>query len=383
MGLDFQVVTTEPVSDKTSVWMDDLRAFQDRIHKVDSGFPKVVRTGPQSFFDKLKYRAALADLRKKSAANHYDHSVMWKSQLMNKLKELIEMGYANVIATAGPFSYLAEVARLKDEFPHLNLIADFRDPWTNNRTSFGFDVLDSARLKEEQRLEKRVINAFDHVVSVSDQMNVHFKKLLTSDTAFHEITNGFDQDEMKPASHSRVNARLTLVFVGTLYKKVEPSFDAFAQAVASLPEESQAKLSVEIYGQSSAEMINKCKSLEATIRFNGSVSLSEAQMAITEADVGLLFLTSELKYSLSTKFFEYLGNDLPIWVVAEPGKTSELIVSKQLGWHSIPNHAEIKQGLMELLELWESGHLKKTQSTEKDMFSTKSLAVKYASLLTS
>ena len=75
-----------------------------------------------------------------------------------------------------------------------------------------------------------------------------------------------------------------------------------------------------------------------------SVSYKEAQMMLSKIDIGLLFLTDDLTYSFSTKFCEYIQNEIPIWVVSENGITPTYIREKGIGHHSKPELESIVHG---------------------------------------
>ena len=66
---------------------------------------------------------------------------MWGKILIPELEKKILNGYLNIIASAAPFRYLVELNELKRKYPKINLIADFRDPWVNNKIAYGYNEL--------------------------------------------------------------------------------------------------------------------------------------------------------------------------------------------------------------------------------------------------
>ena len=334
-------VFTTPVFTEGSPWMADVPSSV-RIHRIKSGFPDVVRFGPKSILDKILYRIQLQKLRSKTQGNYYDHSTFWSQKLCpvlrNKLKDADVL-----IATAGPFSYLHDLLALKDSFPQLKLVADFRDPWTNNQTAFGYDTLDQKRFQFEKQKEQEVVQGFDLIVSVAAPMTEYFKSLETKDQTekFVTLPNGYDPDDflIKPIS-KMVNPKVTICFVGTLYGKTQTALVSLASAMKDFQDQIQFRFCGDMNTEA-FQVLRQCKNVELM----GKVDGKTAKETIFQSDICMLLLTDDLTYSFSTKFCEYIQARKPIWVISKSGSTPDFVRYHGIGFHSLPTLESIKQGL--------------------------------------
>jgi len=341
-GADVQVLTG-PITKPSKSWMDDTHSYQDKISKVSNPRGAALKVIPETISEKIKYRLALQRAKRKTKGNYFDSTVSWTDTLLPEIKKCIESGADVIIASAGPFSYLQNLLELKKQFPQVKLIADFRDPWTNNKTAYGYSDIESNRYQHEKALEQQVVDQFDAVVSVAQPMTDYFESLYkgASMTRFLTIPNGFDAADQSPielpaaAQHERVR----IGFVGTVYNKTQRHVKAFADALAKRKE-------VEFELTFCGEMSNEIRALliASNVTCLEPVSHSEAQKMLSKTDIGLLFLTDDLTYSFSTKFCEYIQNEIPIWAISEDGITSSYIQDNGIGHHSKPNAESIMQG---------------------------------------
>ena len=380
-GIEFRVITADSNGTNQSQWKDDMEGWKGRVTKVDSTFPVIIRRGPSGFVEKLHYRLLLFWLRLNVSGNHYDHSALWKKKLIPAVSNCLDQGYTHIIATAGPFAYLADLIELKQKFPDVEFIADFRDPWTNNKTSFGFDLLSPQRQVSERSKERNVIRQFDKIVSVADSINNHFKEYVSNEDKFFSISNGYDEDETVATDRIIGIEKLQIIFTGTLYRKVESSFERLVEACKSLSPDQRELIEIHFYGKIGFTLDPSDDLPHDIIRIHNSVSLKEIKQKISQAHVGLLMVTPDLNYSFSTKFFEYIAGDLPILLIGSQGCTSEEIVKNKIGWHAEPNVNEIRFCLQQLIELWQLDKIEFGKEFDKSKFSTIALASNYLALL--
>lgn len=333
-------VFTSPTYKVGSPWVDDVSGV--KIVEVESGFPRVVRFGVSSLLDKVKYRLELLNLRKEVNGNYYDHSSMWHVKLLPALKKA-DLSRTIIIASAGPFSYLNDLLSLKKEHLSLRLVADFRDPWTNNRTAFGYDSLSKKRLQFEKWKEAEVVKGFDLIVSVADPMTAYFQSLLPTEDALKCITipNGYDPEEtIENTLKIKKNHKLNVCFVGTLYGKTFDSIRVFIKSLEGYEETIQFRFC----GDMNIEAHDLLKN-QTNVELLGKLKAQEAKAIIAASDVCLLILTDDLTYSFSTKFCEYIQARKPIWIISKSGSTPDFVREHGIGFHSLPTLESIKQGL--------------------------------------
>jgi glycosyltransferase involved in cell wall biosynthesis len=341
-GADVQVLTG-PITKPSKSWMDDTHSYQDKISKVNNPRGAALKVIPETISEKIKYRLALQRAKRKTKGNYFDSTVSWTDTLLPEIKKCIESGAEVIVASAGPFSYLHDLLELKKQFPKVKLIADFRDPWTNNKTAYGYSDIEPNRYEYEQSLEVRVVEQFDAVVSVAPPMTDYFQALHkgSKETKFLTIPNGFDTEDLVNLQKStRIKSdKIRIGFVGTVYNKTKRHINAFVDALLLLGE---TEFEIIFCGEMSNEI--RALLIASNVTCLEPVSHSEAQKMLSKTDIGLLFLTDDLTYSFSTKFCEYIQNEIPIWAISEDGITPSYIQDNGIGHHSKPNAESIMQG---------------------------------------
>lgn len=381
-GIDVQVIASEPLN-HTSIWQEDIASFTNRITYLPSSTGKILRTVPVGIAEKLRYRVTLLRNKILHKGNYYDWSIDWNNQLLPEVERLIAEGYTTIIASGGPFSYLYDLSSLRAKYgASLKLIADFRDPWTENRTAFGYDQISGKRFQFEKHKEQTVIERFDAVVTVADEMTEYFKTHdVGQSTHFQTLINGFDQDDYASLIPKRSEDLLHLVFVGTLYHKTIDHVKAFCSALNHLAPQLSDQVKIHFYGEMHPDARQLLQQLSFVV-LHGSVPREAAQQALCNADMAMLFLTDDLTYSFSTKFCEYIAFELPIWVISEQGKTPDVIVENRIGIHSLPEVKSIQKGIDEVLTFNQGENETGYTLFDKTPFDLQSIAEDYLKLLT-
>ena len=140
-----------------------------------------------------------------------------------------------VLLTAPPFSIFMTGNALKRRFPHLNIIADFRDEWLN----FYLKTFDSGSSSIRERaaaIERETVESASLVLSVTPSIIREIRERYPEqpDAKFVYLPNGYDPDAFaafKPRRHG--TERVVVTFVGTVYKASSPRY--FLDALDALP----------------------------------------------------------------------------------------------------------------------------------------------------
>ncbi len=338
-GYDVKIIAAKVPYIHESNWNNDIKelSVENRISYIDSGYPKYMYN-PKTFFEKLMYSVSLIYLKLRVKGQYYDSSVLWEKHLMPSVERHINNGYRTIIATGGPFRYLIFLGKLKNKYDDVKLIADIRDPWTTNRTSFGYDSLSIDRYTFEKKSEQFVIQKFDTVITVHDNITSYFSKINNSSSCkFLTIKNGFDTDDMKiPEGYSKKKSeKQNFVFVGTFYLKALHILEEFMEALDIIEKkhkELYITLKFDFYGEVPKEFHNIIVRHSKIIEFYGKIPLSKVATTIYSSSGAMLFLTDDLNYSFSTKFYEYVSLRKPLLVFSKKGKTGEYTKDNRLGF---------------------------------------------------
>lgn len=341
-GYNVHVIASEKITDTSSNWNNDIKGIP--VDYLPYKFPKVITLNRSGILNKIKYRFWLFILKLLNRGNFYDRSFFWKKQITKKVSECIETKNINtVIVTAGPFFLSYYVTLLKNKYPHVKFIADFRDLWTGDSEITSFSSLSKKRILHEQFFERRTILQADVVLTVGEQMSRYFDSLAINKKVY-TLPNGFDEDDFDQVVIEKDNDPsdlIKLVFAGTLYINLDYILIPFFEALVKLKEDHLNlfnKLRFEFYGtfpESYKVLVNKYN-LNEVISYNEKLPLNKIYSKIKNAKACMLFLNDVYNFALSTKFCEYISQNKKIIVVSSKGQTSEFITSNQLGYWISP-----------------------------------------------
>jgi len=240
-----------------------------------------------------------------------DARALWIKPSVKRISKLLEEKKFDAIITTGPPHSLHRIGfHLKEKFPDLPWIADFRDPWTEIGYHDQLKLSESSKEKHLQ-MEKEVLTTADSIIVTSPTTQEEFKK--TTAKSVHLITNGYDDADLnfEPDEH------FSLAHIGTLLSERNP--DNLWKAIAELINEDkvfESNLELRFVGQVSEtlqESIHK-HNLQDHARFLGYLPHKQAQQEMFNAQVLLLIEknTSETQGIIPGKLFEYFQSKRPI-----------------------------------------------------------------------
>ena len=174
-GIQVHVLCAKSNSSESSPWDDDIEGLN--INYLPSKYPRVLDNWKsESIFYRIRYKICDKLISALIIGSHYDRSIFWKSTMIKSAKKLIVDNQIDQIIVSTPpnrSSYYA--AQLKDEFPKLRLIVDFRDPWTWGEFREYPNLKGSNRFKEEE-MNKFVIEKADEIIVSVDNMKRKIEK---------------------------------------------------------------------------------------------------------------------------------------------------------------------------------------------------------------
>lgn len=386
-GYVVHVITAKSNSILISEWLKDIDEPNIRIHLLPTKFPTVLNNTPNSFLDKLEYRFWMYFFKIISRGTLFDRSVFWKSQLLKKASSLIEeFNIKNIIVTIPPFKLAHHSISIKNAFPSINLIVDYRDPWTDNRSFHGFKDLSNKRLEYEVSLENEVLKIADIVITVSEDMTQKLvNRNVISQSKFLTISNGFDEEDVLSKSNSvkQTSNYFTFIYAGTLYSNLDYVIEPLLEFLLELKQMSPTlyhKLRFKFYGTQNVDVSNKIKNAGLEIiEILGQVSLNEVYQKIQNADFCLLFSAPDHSFAFNTKFFEYIACRKPIILFSNLGKTSDFITTNNLGYTIDPSN--FKNSLRIVLNKIDSDFLSYNSNFDITQFSVKKLTKEIETVL--
>jgi len=343
-GYKVHVICSENVFKEYSLWMEDIKNENIKVYTLPSKYPQVMLHEVGSFLDKIFYRFWKMYFSIYSKGVIFERVMFWRKQLQQKASEIIEEeNIKNVIVSIPPYRLATYSIALKQKYKYVNLIIDYRDPWTDNKSFHGFNNISPSRLKYEQELEQHVLETADKIISVSSQMSDNLKERNIEKTKVITIPNGFDPSDIFPIANSGLNVsedKIRFVYGGTLYNDLEYVIIPLISYLTKLKESNQLlynRLSFEFYGSLNIELKRKLmNSGNSNIHINTPVSLKEMQQILGESSFGLLFTPPSYSVVFNTKFCEYLANRKPILLFSYPCEASDFLIKNKLGFYVNP-----------------------------------------------
>ena len=286
-----------------------------------------------------------------------DAKILWKRFAVAKGKEVIKKEKPDIILSTSPPPTAHLVARSLAKWSKLHWVADFRDPWTN---IFYYEQLkiNPISRKINKALEKKVLDAADRIVTVSDGF---FPEHDYSSKTIR-IENGYDPEDLPEVNTTASkNEKFTISYIGSL--KTNQFFKNFFEVLKELTkdEEFQKKLKFEIAGYmdpSIRDYLNReVKNLEINIQ--GYLPHSEAIRQMSEADLLILAIGKgkQSKNVISTKIFEYLMVRKPILAFGPScGAANRILQETNAGkMFDYNDYIALRQYLLEIYSDWSQG----------------------------
>jgi glycosyltransferase involved in cell wall biosynthesis len=316
-----------------------------------------------------------------------DPQVTWLPVLTRAASRLIRTRKIDlVLITVPPFSSVLLVAKLRERFPALPIVVDFRDEWLSTTIDLVSFSRSERAIKVARAAEANAVANATAVVAVTEAARSEIRNRYPQepDSKFKLIPNGFDASRVSrslPSSDPGPRDRIVATYVGSIYGSTEPS--TLVDALLSLPPEIKSCFKLRFIGH-----IEDPGSREALlglgdiVELKGFVPQHEALAAVNEADYALLITHDPL--NVSAKFYDYIGSGKPILATVHPnGEVRRMLEELRAGWWAGSRDV---QGIRQLfLDAAARGH-SVTDSFHPDMervaeYERKALAQRYASLL--
>ncbi len=339
-------------------------------------------------FEKAEKQSFLTKLAVFVRGNFFipDARQYWVDPSVKFLKKyLSENDVKTVITTGPPHSMHLIGLKLKQIFPYLKWIADFRDPWTG--ISYHSDLkLISFAQKSHEIMEKRVLENADVVIATSFTDGKSYENLGAK--RVEVISNGFEESDFGN-SMKRQNSKFHITYSGGLEFARNP-LDVW-KTLDELTQENlafQNDLALTFYGNLSLEVENSLKenNLSHYLDKKGYVSHNESIKGIINSELLLLtnFPNEKSKGILPGKIFEYMATGNPILAISPKGSDLEKILSETASGKSFDHSQkeDLKHYILEVFQNWKMGNQKPISPSVKN-YSRKSLTQKLASLITS
>jgi len=287
-----------------------------------------------------KVRTLLRKLRKNVIGNSVDMHRLWKSAVEKEALALLEKESFDVLFSSfSPQTSHLIASKIKQRYPELVWVADYRDLWTGNHLLKMHPVVQFYQTYKE----KKVLSGADLITTVSSPLAAYLRTL--HHKKVEVIFNGYDHEEWGALPQEPFfpdDGIFRIVYTGTIYEGTRdpsPLFEAIA-ALERSAEVSAEKLQIYFYGDSGnvMEIAQRYQVLDY-VQEGGMLNKQDALRAQRDASL-LLFLegapqdgTLSAQGVLTSKIFEYLASATPVLAIGidRTSPIGELLESTGLG----------------------------------------------------
>ncbi len=319
-----------------------------------------------------------------------DARKFWIKPSVNFLSNYINENKIDyVISTGPPHSMHLIALGLKQKFPNLKWVADFRDPWTNIDFYEKLMLSKSADNKHHKQ-EISVLQNADIVLSVGRTMSDEFVDMYKEAggkniNKFKVITNGFDAEDVKQGEIKK-DSKFSIAHIGTLVKDRNPQ--VLWKVLNKLVNENsdfEKQLEIKLVGKIDIYVKEQLEVFGLTKYVNKIDYLPHDEVILEQQKSKVLLLlvnnTKNAKGILTGKFFEYMAANSPVLAIGPAdGDLAKIMKDTGVGLISDFNdEVNLKQNILNLY----NGQSENRNQLAIDAYSRKSLTKDLADCLNS
>lgn len=311
-----------------------------------------------------------------------DARILWVRPSVRFLTDYITAhNIDTIITTAPPHSIHLIGLHLKEKFPSLRWIADFRDPWTN----IGYHsqlLLTAKSARKHLSLERKVLQTADTLIVTSPSTQREFQAKTQKPIVL--ITNGYDDTftEKIPLSPS-----FLLSHIGSLLSERNP--ETLWKVLGEMIQENtdlRKDLRICLAGKVSEEVFASIDKygLSSFLEYKGYLSHTEA---LTLQRTSQLLLLLEINHPktegiIPGKLFEYMASQRPILALGyQHWDVKDIISQTQTGTTlSVTDANAIKQAINHYYTLYKDNKLH-SQPVSIESYHRKSLTQKLSKII--
>ena len=313
-----------------------------------------------------------------------DARVFWVKPSVKFLKKYLTENHFDAFVTTGPphSMHLIGLA-LKNEFPNLKWIADFRDPWTEI-SYYKHLKLTKSSDKKHRSLEKKVFENADVTLATSYSDAENFRKKGANSVC---ITNGFEvlsEDKNKVDIKSD---KFTLSYVGVLEQLRNPEILwKTLNEILSENEDFATHFKLKFVGRVDDKILNELENsaLKNSILNIGYLPHEKSVLEMKNSSLLLItnFPQESSKGIIPGKIFEYLSTGNQILSFGPKDADVAMILEKtNAGKHfGYEEKENVKNYILSIYKNWKSGKLQ-SENANIEEFSRKNLTKKLSEIL--
>lgn len=314
-------------------WTHDLEDLDINIQYFNTLYPMLCLKNEKKLYEKIICK--LFTLYKKKFSNSIDIA---DNKFINFYEQAIDIiknkNITNIIVTGPPHSFLYYASILKSEFPTINFIIDYRDPW-NYFPAYKLPSFNDIHKKEKSiRMEREVISMANHIICTTKDMSINLKNMYPGlNLNISTIYNAYDKDDYKniDSYNKKNNSSIKIIYAGSLEKGRIEAIKLIAESLNIL-EKNNHMINIQFifYSNINVNKFFKFKyyeTLNKYFTFYGYLKQEEIFQKIAQCDYALSINSIENSSVISTKVFDYMALKKQIWHISNGGELFELLTN--------------------------------------------------------
>ncbi len=338
-GHKVYVIAAQNPFDYESTFIEDIKELpKENLFYLPSLYPQIMISPLKSVWDKLKYQFWYRVLPFFTNGNYYDRSMFWKKQLQSKIEELIQSkNIQTILVTGPPFHYVYYTLQLKDKYPNVKFIVDYRDEWTFNGVH-GIDIIGEKRKQKEIEKEKFVCEKADKVITCHRPI-LEYLKTNYSINSYELIMHSYDKEDfikLKLDTGQPKNQFILSIYGTFEEERFLRILDSFLIFLKKQKIDLYQKIFINFYLLKKNYLLDKFDH-KNKIQIHYNLNPSELFNKLLQSNYIIVATIPKANY-FTSKFPEIFYLRKPILFFSEKGLVSEFIEQYKIGVHLTENN---------------------------------------------
>lgn len=281
--------------------------------------------------------------------------------LSNYFSEYLKENTADVVISSGsPFLLHVLVARQKKLY-NFYQIADYRDPWSNNKIIYKSGIIFKLIQNIDTHIEKKISKMYDYLLAASDYQRIEICKHNNSPIAQSDtMLNGFEGEPKITAKDNKTTKHIQILFSGSLYptQLIEDILEVINIKLKdkTLPPDTKIIFLGAAHDSKAVDRINKSIiGFENYYEITPRIEYQQAMKVQLNSDLLVMPSYTGMKGIPSSKLFDYVSTGLPVLLYPnDEDIIEEILKTTKLGL-ICNTKAEIKQSIDKLVKAKQDG----------------------------
>lgn len=307
-------------------WQNDIEGI--KIYRIKNNYSPYLSGNPETCYQKALYKIHYITYRLLYKGNIYDRALKSKKKVLRESLKIITKHAINTIIVNGPpHRLMYYVSLLKEKFPDIKFLFDFRDPWTW-WYNLGYPNLSHERKKIEFEMQTNVVKNADIIFVPIEEMKNKINILYPTNTAkIIILPHAYDEEDITidKAKIKNYDIKNNFIYFGSLYLGLE---EFYSKLISQLNELEYATFHIYTKDTNYKNIFTKCNRVVLHSYINTRKLFKEV---VNNYDYFLMVFPKEFNNYFSSKFFEIIALRLPILYFGYEGETADFLVSNNLG----------------------------------------------------